>query len=175
MKKITIDPLDPASVRKALAALEKYERDVEKAVDVYTKELASIGREAAYWAYSPAGVQLDVERIDNGHKIVAKHDQIMFLEFGAGVTTQDHELSKPLGVPIEPGSWSDSEEGAKVLYNGELVGTYQAWVKSGGRLYAKKDGSYRYNRQPRAGMLEAYKAIANGAKEAAKEAAEVFE
>lgn len=165
MKKITIDPLDPVSVRKALAALEKYERDVEKAADVYTKELASIGREAAYWAYSPAGVQLDVERIENGHKIVAKHDQIMFLEFGAGVPTQDHELSKPLGIPIAPGSWSDSEEGA---------GTYQDWVKSGGRLYAKKDGSYRYNRQPRAGMLEAYKAIANGAKEAAKEAAEVF-
>ena len=87
MKKITINPLDPASVRKALAALEKYERDVEKAADVYTKELASIGREAAYWAYSPAGVQLDVERIENGHKIVAKHDQIMFLEFGAGVWT----------------------------------------------------------------------------------------
>lgn len=166
MKKITIDPLDPVSVRKALAALEKYERDVEKAADVYTKELASIGREAAYWAYSPAGVQLDVERIENGHKIVAKHDQIMFLEFGAGVPTQDHELSKPLGIPIEPGSWSSSEEGA---------GTFQAWQESGGRLYAKKDGSYRYNRQPRAGMLEAYKAIANGAKEAAKEAAEVFE
>lgn len=166
MKKITIDPLDPVSVRKALAALEKYERDVEKAADVYTKELASIGREAAYWAYSPASVQLDVERVEKGHKIVAKHDQIMFLEFGAGVTTQDHELSKPLGVPIEPGSWSSSKEGA---------GTFQAWQESGGRLHAKKDGSYRYNRQPRAGMLEAYKAIVNGSKEAAKEAAEVFE
>ena len=74
MKKITINPFDPASVRKALAALEKYERDVEKAADVYTKELASIGREAAYRAYSPASVQLDVERIENGHKIVAKLD-----------------------------------------------------------------------------------------------------
>lgn len=163
MKKLRINPLDPASVRAALRELERYESLCEKAADVYTKALCSIGREAAYFAYNSANVRLEIEKTDKGHQIVASHSggQIAFLEFGAGVSTQNHELSAPLGIEIAPGSWSRSDEGK---------GTYDKWAEE----HNGNMSGYPYNRRPRQGMLEAAKAIMNGGKEAAEEAAEVF-
>ncbi len=161
MRRIRIDPLDPGSVMQAVRALEQYQNRVAKAADRYTEELANIGREAAYYAYGTPSVALEVSKTEKGHQITASHDQIMFLEFGAGVSTQDHELSAPLGVDISPGSWSRSDEGA---------GTYDKWAAS----HNGNMSGYPYNRRPRQGMLEAYKAIANGTKEAAQAAEEVL-
>lgn len=165
MKKLTINPLDPASIDRAIKYLEKYDKLVEKAADAYTEELANIGREAAYYAYHSNSTSLDVEKTDKGHKIVASGSQVVFLEFGTGAPTKTHELSAPVEaeIDISPGGWSRTEG------TGKLAG----WIEAG--LDITTPPWSQYNMNPRPGMLEAFKAIQQGAKDAAKAAEKVFD
>lgn len=165
MKKLAINPLDPASIDRAIKYLEKYDKLVEKAADAYTEELANIGREAAYYAYHSNSTSLDVEKTDKGHKIVANGSQVVFLEFGTGAPTETHELSAPLEakIDISPGGWSRKEGTGKLA----------RWIEAGFDITTPPWN--QYNMEPRHGMLEAFKAIQQGAKDAAKVAEKVFD
>jgi hypothetical protein len=90
------------------------------------------------------GLRISVKDYDNGSAILAEGSQVIFLEFGAGIYTKNHDLSGPLGIDVSPGSYSLTEG----------AGTYQDVLD--GKV---KPEEYRYNRSPRAGMWEAYKAI----------------
>lgn len=170
MKTIELDPFDITSVNKAIDALKAREVWRRQKITKYLQRLAEIGRDAAERAYyggsvnpnhmpsGEEGLRVSVVDTPDGIVIRAEGSQVIFMEFGAGVYVQDHELSQPLPIEVIPGSWSESPEGAH---------TWSKWLKDGRRFE-----EYKYNRTPRAGMYEAYKAIVAAQEKVAKE---VFE
>jgi hypothetical protein len=99
------------------------------------------------------GLRISVKDYDNGSAILAEGSQVIFLEFGAGVETKSHELAEPLGIEIMPGAWSEGPEGKH---------TWSTWLAGGtvrGQWVQRRFDEYPYNRTPRAGMWDAYKAI----------------
>lgn len=166
MKKITLNPLDASSIEAAVAELKKLEEERKANIKKYIRRLAEIGAEAARNAYyggsinpnkmpsNEEGLRISVEERDNGCAIVAQGSQVIFLEFGAGAWTESHELAGDLGIAIKPGSYSETEG----------AGTWGDW------LDAELDpADYPYNRTPRMGMWEAYKAILAAQDKVAKE------
>lgn len=143
MKTIEVDPLDIKSINAAIAALEKHRVWRKQKITEYISKLCEIGAAAAKNAY---GSLITVTVTPDGKGILAQGDQVIFLEFGAGVYTEDHGLTigADLNIVIAPGGWSETEG----------VHTWSQWVASGRPL-----DKYPYNQKPRAGMLEAYKAI----------------
>ena len=166
MRKITLNPLDTASIEAAIEELKKHEEERKANIKKYIRRLAEIGAEAAQRAYyggsinpnkmpsNEEGLRVSVEERDNGCAIVAQGSQVIFLEFGAGAWTESHELSGPLEIEIAPGSYSDTEG----------AGTWSDWIEAG-----NDPEDYRYNRTPRMGMWEAYKAILAAQDKVAKE------
>lgn len=166
MKRITINPLNAGSINKAIRELRAYQEWLDEKKDIYLARLAEVGRDAAEKAYfggsvnpniqkpGEEGLRVSVERRGNGYAVVANGSQVVFMEFGAGVRTEDHGLSGPLGIVIAPGGWSETE--------GE--GTWSEWIAAG-----KDPERYPYNKTPRAGMYEAYKAIVEAQDRIAKE------
>ena len=167
MKSYTIDPFDVKSIERAITLVNKHEAWRKNKIDLYLRRLANIGAEAARNAYyggsvdpnmmktGNEGLRVSVEKTDNGYAIKAEGSQVVFLEFGAGVPTQDHELSGPLPIEIMPGSWSEGPDGAH---------TWSKWLEDGRRFE-----DYPYNKTPRMGMWEAYKAIVAAQERIAKE------
>lgn len=151
MKTIEVDLLDIRSVNRAIKALESHKVWRKQKITLYISRLCELGRDAAQQAY---GGQVSVTVTPDGRGILAQGDQTIFLEFGAGVYTEDHGLSTPLSIIIAPGGWSETE--------GEK--TWSEWVASGKPLE-----QYPYNQRPRAGMYEAYKAIVANQERIAKE------
>lgn len=50
-----------------------------------------------------------IEPIENGYKLTVSGEDVGFLEFGAGVFTDDqNEFVNQVGFPVYPGSWSES-------------------------------------------------------------------
>lgn len=166
MKKVVLNAADPASIIAAVAEIKKHLADRERKMKVYVHRLAEIGAEAARRAYyggsinpnhmpsNEEGLRVSVQDLPNGSAIIAQGSQVMFLEFGAGIKTRNHELSGPLGISISPGSYSETEG----------AGTWSDWIENGG-----DPEEYRYNRIPRAGMWEAYKAIQAAQQKVAEE------
>lgn len=143
MKTIEVDPLDIKSINAAIAALEKHRVWRKQKITEYISKLCEIGAAAAKNAY---GSLVTVTVTPDGKGILAQGDQVIFLEFGAGVYTEDHGLTigADLSIVIAPGGWSETE--------GEH--RWSQWIAEGKDPY-----KFPYNQKPRAGMLEAYKAI----------------
>lgn len=174
MKKVVLNAADPASIIAAVAEIKKHLADRQSKIKTYVHRLAEIGAEAARNAYyggsinpnhmptNEEGLRVSVQDLPNGSAIIAQGSQVMFLEFGAGVETKDHELSGTLNIEIMPGSWSEGPEGKH---------TWSQWLDSSGRFLGvgRRFSDYPYNRTPRAGMWEAYKAIQAAQQKVAEE------
>lgn len=163
MKTIEIDPLDPRSITRAINEIKQYESERKEKIEKYIRRLCEEGANAAQAAF---GDLVHVAVSPDGKGIIAQGDQVVFLEFGTGVKTTDHDLSGPLNIEIMPRSWSEGPHGKH---------TWSTWLNGGeynGRWMQRRFTEYPYNTEPRAGMWAAYKAI-----EAAQEriAHEVFD
>lgn len=146
MTTINIDPLDSDSIDTAIKKLNKHLKERERKIDLYMQKLTQIGEVAAQRAY---GSLVTVKSHKDGRgrwEIRADGDQVIFLEFGAGVYTEDHGLTigSDLNILIYPGGWSETEGKHR----------WSEWIAAGNDPY-----KFPYNQRPRAGMLEAYKAI----------------
>ena len=136
MKKITLT-LDPNSIGRAIKEVEKLKEWRKQKLSELAKALAELGAEATHY-----GSMVSVEEIENGWRIVARDDEIAFIEFGAGNATT--VLGEVSGVEINPGSWSRSELGT-----GEYA-KYGSW---------HFDGVKYTEVQPMRGMLRAEETI----------------
>lgn len=145
MKTIEIDPFDTQSINKAIQELRAHQEWRKQKIAEYIRKLCELGAEAARRTY---GSLVEVSVTPDGKGIIAEGDQVVFLEFGTGTKTQDHELSAPLSIEIVPGSWSEGPEGKH---------TWSEWLRSQDWAGAMK--GYPYDTQPRPGLYEAYKAI----------------
>ncbi len=156
MKKITIDPFDPASVNRAVFELYKFKDWLKEKVDELTEKLAkdyALKTVAEDYGYTEGGeIVCTAEPIENGWVVKANGKGVFVLEYGAGdpAGTGPRLGAPPVGT--WPGAYSDTH-----------AGTYQAWVDAG------RPGHYFYERQPRAGMYFAFRAANDNVQKVAME------
>lgn len=141
---IEIDPLNPFSVWKAQATLDKIVKEFDQKVDAFIKELGEIGKNAAQGAYG-SSIAVTVEPADNGVTINANGEAVVFMEFGAGSSTDATDrYSSEMPFPVYRGSYSDATQGEYQATN------YKYWYFGGVKMTAI---------EPTNGMQKAYEAI----------------
>lgn len=106
MKTLVLE-LSPASCDKALKELEKYKREIEPKLDEVCRRVAEIGALVAnsrmVLSDGNTDVNITVEKMDGGYKLVMSGTDVYFVEFGTGSEVSSHyEVS----VPVFSGSWS---------------------------------------------------------------------
>ena len=148
---ITINPLDPSSVRRAQVQLEKIMQDFQKKCAQFMQEVANLGVGTAKDAFG-SSVKVEAIPMRNGFKIVASGENIGFLEFGAGTMTNADMFAQEVSYEVSPGSWSRTEGSGEFARTGK-------W-HFGGK-------EYEYV-MPRHGMANAYESISLQAADIAK-------
>lgn len=132
---IDID-LNTKSIDAAIRKVEKYKRWVDSKTQELVKRLAEVGLEEARVRFSSAeysgenDVEVTVEPIADGLKIVATGQAVFFIEFGAGVYyngTEPYPEPRPKGIS-NIGEYGDGKGKRKAwgFYDesGELVITH---------------------------------------------------
>lgn len=104
-RKLTIT-LDAASIDRAIKALQSEKEWRKRKIAELMEALGEVGKTATGY-----GSMVSVEPTEHGCRIVARGEQIAFIEFGAGDTAVDYP-KRVDGVDIYPGSWSESELGS---------------------------------------------------------------
>lgn len=166
MKKININPLSYPSVQKAINELEEYKKWVVRKSEELTERLASLGATVASLNFSRAiynginDVQISVEPIENGYKIVASGQAVAFIEFGSGARysggypAEETEVDSSI---TQPGSWSD--DGGMGHWN----------APRGWWLPKEKGGGHSYGNPPAMAMYYAAREIEDKIKAIAQE------
>ena len=132
---IDID-LNTKSIDAEIRKVEKYKRWVDRKTQELVKRLAEVGLEEARVRFSSAeysgenDVEVTVEPIADGFKIVATGQAVFFIEFGAGVYyngTEPYPEPRPKGIS-NIGEYGDGKGKRKAwgFYDesGELVITH---------------------------------------------------
>ena len=134
--------------------VRKYLR--EKSNEFVERLTSEVGKKAAESAYGNAPIQLWLEKIPRGWRLVANGEAVGFLEFGAGtMSDRQHPFAKNAPFPVQPGSWSQIH-GDKQF----VPGLYEYWYFGGQK--------FEYV-APRRGMLAAYNAMQRDIVKVAKE------
>lgn len=113
MKTIVLQ-LSADSCKEALKELKEYQSKIEPLLDRVCKRLADIGAEEARLhammakGYGNDDVQVSVERMENGYKVVMSGSDIYFVEFGTGIFAGDYPRDVNVSVGIMPGDWSET-------------------------------------------------------------------
>ena len=140
VNRIVVDPYEPKSIDEAIKEIKKNKQDLQEKAKRVCKRLAEVGLSVARIYFIPEAwsgntdVTLTVEPIPNGYKLVASGEDVLFMEFGAGVTAglgyDTKEITPP--VDITPGSWSKQ-------HNGQFWQTYQENPANGHWYYRKQE------------------------------------
>ena len=166
MKRIDIDPLSYSSIQKAIKELEEYKAWVIRKAQELTERLATLGATVASLNFSRAiynginDVQISVEKIENGYKIVASGRAVAFIEFGSGARYGGGYPAEQTEVDpaiTQPGSWSD--DGGKGHWDSQ----------SGWWLPKEKGGGHSYGNPPAMAMYYAAREIEDKIKTIAQE------
>ena len=124
--KITIDPLSPSSIEKAIRDLESYKRDVKKKADLLCDRLAELGATQVSISYSRVGhlvtnnpmPQIEVTNEGDTWTIHANGEEAVFIEFGAG---DRYGWGHPEPQGFGPGTYNPDSDNWKTgwWYNGQ--------------------------------------------------------
>ena len=110
-RKVVVE-LSPQSVKDAVKILEAYKKWVDKKIDELMVRLAAVGLETARVRFEMGATEGNkapetlVEPIENGFKIVARGNDVFFIEFGAGDAAGNHPDAANAPVDTSPGSYS---------------------------------------------------------------------
>lgn len=152
-RKFVIDPFDSSSIDRAIRGVKDYQRWLEEKSKELCERLAAIGATRASLDYAGAfyqgekDVQVSVEPIEGGYKVLADGESVLFIEFGSGVTygyghpeAGTHQLGPGTYPPTNPEKphWNDPK----------------GWY-----LPKDKGGGHTYGNPPAAGMYNARKEI----------------
>lgn len=166
MKKININPLSYSSIQKAINELEEYKKWVVRKSEELTERLATLGATVASLNFSRAvynginDVQMSVEPIENGYKIVASGQAVAFIEFGSGARYSGSYPAEKTEVDpaiTKPGSWSD--DGGEGHWN----------APGGWWLPKEKGGGHSYGNPPAMAMYYAAREVEDKIKAIAQE------
>ena len=99
--------LSAKSVEQAIRELKAFRDSLEKRKEQFIEELANIGLREAQVRFTSAmydgvnDVEVNLETIENGYRIVAEGKAVAFIEFGAGVyynPTEPYPNPRPEGI-----------------------------------------------------------------------------
>ena len=113
--RIRINILDRDSIDNAIKRVKDYQKSLDSKVNEIVSKLAVLGMQVVEYQYNSSEdyAVYEVSCITNGDSsmIIAEGENVMFLEFGTGVYTEDHtDEMETKGLPvIFPGSWSNTE------------------------------------------------------------------
>ena len=118
--RIRINVYDPDSIEQAIQKVEEYKRSLQSKMNEIVSRLSRLGAQVVDYQYSLANDDPDFDTADyevscivngNSAMIIAEGSDIMFIEFGAGVRTEDTtgEMQTEGLPPITPGSYSQTE------------------------------------------------------------------
>ena len=104
--KITINPFDPKSIKEAQVKIAKYQKWIERKeqelldrLSMYGATRVSLGFARAIYDEQGHDIQVSVEMSDNRARIIAKGEDVCFVEFGAGIRYgQGYQGNKPKGI-----------------------------------------------------------------------------
>lgn len=109
--KITIDPLNKASISAALSQIKQYRREFQQKEREFTRRLAEIGVSVAQAGYSVADydgendVSVRLVKRPNGYAVVASGKTVGFIEFGTGVKHPEWDNSGMQYTPPKHGTY----------------------------------------------------------------------
>lgn len=139
--------VDTSEVTEALAGCEDVLKEyLEQALDRAIKRLVEdVAKPIAQQEFGFDGaVTVYAEKTNDGYAVIAEGEEVCFLEFGAGVYTDNgHPFASEAPFIIKAGSWSETH-----------AQTWQKWIEAG-----KDPEKYPYNQPPLRAMYSAYKAI----------------
>lgn len=105
--------LEPKSVQDALSRIKDYTASLQRKANEVCARLSVIGKQVVDYQYSLSHEEYEVSCVSNGNSsmIIAEGNNVLFLEFGTGVYTDDFtEDMETKGLPpIFAGSYSQSE------------------------------------------------------------------
>lgn len=134
------------SVKGLDAAIDLLKRN-SKNVDRFLERLCEVGQNAAQSAFGGGGsVIVAWSKANDGYVITANGQAVMFLEFGAGIYTDEtHEFASQMPFDVAPGSYSQT------VGQGQFIpGVREFWYLGHTRIEGV---------QPRRGMWLCYKAM----------------
>ena len=103
--------LDSESIDNAIKKIDQYKNSLQKKAEEVLSQLAVMGMEVVNYAYGDE--EYEISCIVNGDNamIIAEGSEVVFLEFGTGVYTEDHtyEMETEGLPPIFAGSYSQTE------------------------------------------------------------------
>lgn len=109
--KITVDPLDPKSIREAIRKLEQYEKEFKTKEIEFVRRLKEIGVSVAETGFAMAdydGINdVLIAETQNGTRaaVIAYGQTVGFIEFGTGVKFREYDSSSTEFTPPPHGSY----------------------------------------------------------------------
>lgn len=111
--KIRLNVLDPDSIDDAIRKIDRYKKTIEEKAQEVLSQLAVMGMQIVDYAYGGNDEEYEISCVVNGNNamIIAEGSEVVFLEFGTGVYTEDHtyEMETEGLPPIFAGSYSQIE------------------------------------------------------------------
>lgn len=125
--------LSPEGVKQVQRMFNRLNSKIELKLPQIALRLAEIGVPIVFIHYMNGidegneDYDVVIEPTEKGCKLVARGEDVCFLEFGAGVSTKSWQGEGQEGLPpIYPGSWSETEGSGQFankgywFYNGEM-------------------------------------------------------
>lgn len=131
---------------------------VSEKTEEICKRLCEVGQTIVKQTHHQGGTMVWYEKTQDGYKIVAQGEDVMFIEFGTGDRAGEL-IAWYDQVPtyVRPGSWSEAHEGEYAATGGEGVGYWHF----GGREY--------HETEPHPAFFEAYRAMVEALPQIAQE------
>jgi len=103
--------LDSESIDNAIKKIDRYKNSLQKKAEEVLSQLAVMGMEVVNYAYGDEEYEISCIVNGNNAMIIAEGSEVVFLEFGTGVYTEDHtyEMETEGLPPIFAGSYSQTE------------------------------------------------------------------
>lgn len=101
--KILLDLNDITSVDRAIEQVKNYQKSIELKLHKVTQKLTELGVTKATLSFENAqyagdnDVQVRLEEIDKGFKVVAEGRAVLFIEFGTGIWFSEHPQADEFG------------------------------------------------------------------------------
>lgn len=107
-KTINISLSNPNSVAKAISELQAIRNSLDTKAKQLSEELAKLGADVASRYYgASSGITVTVIPTEKGFTINANGSDVVFLEFGAGVTVDSsNPFAQEMPFDVSSGSWS---------------------------------------------------------------------
>ncbi len=113
--KIVIDPLNPESIKSAIAQVKQYEKDFLAKEQEFARRLADLGVRVAQTGFATADydgvndVVVSLVKTPTGYAVVASGEKVGFIEFGTGIRYPEWDNTDMAYTPPAHGTYGKGQ------------------------------------------------------------------